>query len=92
MFNFIELLHYKSKIYILSDEVIKNELMKLHHDDVLTKHYKINRIINLLFRKYYWVNIINDVSEYVALCAVCLRIQVLRHHLYDKLQLLSLST
>ncbi len=34
----------------------------------------------------------NDVWEYVALCIVCLRIQVLRHYLYDKLQLLSLFT
>ena len=61
MFNFIELLCHKNKIYILSDEAVKNELMKLHHNDVLTKHYKVNRTIDLLFRKYYWVNIINDV-------------------------------
>jgi len=53
MFDFTELSCYKSKIYILFDEVIKNELMKLHHDDVLTKHYEIDRTINLLFRKYY---------------------------------------
>ncbi len=53
MFNFIELLYYKSKIYILSDEAVKNELMKLHHNDVLAKHYEVDRIINLLFRKYY---------------------------------------
>ncbi len=85
MFNFIELLSYKSKIYILFDEVIKNELIKLHHDDVLTEHYKVNKMINLLFRKYYWVNMINNIWEYVALCTVYLRIQVLRHCLYDKL-------
>jgi len=53
MFDFIELFCYKDKIYILFNEVIKNEFMKLHHDDVLTEHYKIDRIINLLFRKYY---------------------------------------
>ncbi len=53
MFNFIELLHHKSKIYILLHKAVKNELMKLHYDDVLAKHYKVNRIINLLFRKYY---------------------------------------
>ena len=40
MFNFTELLYYKDKIYILFDEVIKNELMKLHYNDVLTEHYK----------------------------------------------------
>ena len=74
MFNFIELLCHKSKIYILSDEVIKNELMKLHYDNVLAEHYKINRTINLLFKKYYWVNTMNDVQEYVALCTVYLRI------------------
>jgi len=53
MFNFIELLHHKSKIYILSDKAVKNELMKLYYDDVLAKHYKVDRTINLLFRKYY---------------------------------------
>jgi len=53
MFDFIELLCHKSKIYILSDKVIKNELMKLHHDNVLAKHYEVDRTINLLFRKYY---------------------------------------
>ncbi len=53
MFNFIKLLCHKNKIYILFNKVIKNELMKLHHDDVLTEHYKINRTINLLFKKYY---------------------------------------
>ncbi len=53
MFNFTELLCHKNKIYILFDEVIKNELMKLHHNDVLTEHYKVNRTIDLLFKKYY---------------------------------------
>ena len=38
---------------MLFDKVIKNEFMKLHHDDVLTEHYKVDKIINLLFRKYY---------------------------------------
>jgi len=61
MFNFTELLCHKSKIYILSDEVVKNKLMKLHHDNVLAKHYKVDRTIDLLFRKYYWVNMMNDV-------------------------------
>jgi len=53
MFNFTELLHHKNKIYILFNKVIKNELIKLHHDNVLAEHYKVNRIMNLLFRKYY---------------------------------------
>jgi len=66
--------------------------MKLHHDNVLAKHYEVNRIIDLLFRKYYWVNMMNNIQKYVTLCTVCLRVQVLRHCLYDKLQLLSLST
>ncbi len=53
MFNFTELLCHKSKIYILSDKVIKNELIKLYHNDVLAEHYEVDKIINLLFRKYY---------------------------------------
>jgi len=53
MFNFTELLHYKNKIYILFDEVIKNELIKLYYDNVLAEHYKVDKIIDLLFRKYY---------------------------------------
>ncbi len=53
MFNFTELFCHKDKIYILSDEAVKNELMKLHYDDVLAEYYKVNKIINLLFRKCY---------------------------------------
>jgi len=53
MLNFTELLCHKSKMYILSDKVIKNEFMKLYHDDVLAEHYEVDRMINLLFRKYY---------------------------------------
>ncbi len=53
MFNFTELLYHKSKIYILFNKVVKNELIKLHYNDVLTEHYKVDKIINLLFRKYY---------------------------------------
>ncbi len=53
MFNFTELLHYKNKIYILSNKAVKNKLMKLYHDNVLAEHYEVNRIINLLFKKYY---------------------------------------
>ncbi len=61
MFNFTKLLCHKNKIYILFNEVIKNELIKLHYDDVLTEHYEVDKTINLLFRKYYWVNIINNI-------------------------------
>jgi len=53
MFNFTKLFHYKNKIYILFNEVIKNKFIKLYHDDVLAEHYKVNKTINLLFRKYY---------------------------------------
>ena len=92
IFDFIRLLCYKNKIYILFDKVIKDKFIKLYYNDVLAEHYEVDRIINLLFKKYYWVNMMNNVWEYVALYAVCLRIQVLRYCLYDKLQLLSLST
>ncbi len=53
MFDFTELLCHKSKIYILFDEAVKNELIKLYHNDVLAEHYKVNKTIDLLFRKYY---------------------------------------
>ncbi len=61
MFDFTELLYYKNKIYILFNKVIKNEFIKLHYNDVLAEHYKVDRIINLLFRKYYWINMMNNV-------------------------------
>ncbi len=67
MFDFTELLYYKNKIYILFDKVIKNEFMKLHHNDVLAEHYKVDRIINLLFKKYYWVYW-KKVDTYIILC------------------------
>ena len=39
--NFKRMLHHQERLYISSDEAIRAELLKHHHDDVLVKHFDI---------------------------------------------------
>jgi hypothetical protein len=44
------LLKYKSRVVMLEDLALREEVMKLHHDDPLTRHYGIEKTLELLKR------------------------------------------
>ena len=39
--------------YIFDDAVIKKKLIEKHHDDSLSRHFEIQKILNLIQRKYF---------------------------------------
>ena len=47
------MLRYNEKLYVFKDAAIREELLKKHHDDVLTKHFDAEKTKELLSRKYY---------------------------------------
>ncbi len=46
-----EVLHHQGLIYVL--EIVRTELISRHHDDLLTGHFGIDKIRELIARKYY---------------------------------------
>ena len=48
-----ELLKHHDKIYVFDETFVQAIFSKRYHDDKLTKHFKTDKIVELLARKYY---------------------------------------
>ena len=84
--NFKKMLHHQERLYISSDEAIRAELLKHHHDNVLAEHFDIEWIQELLSCKYYWYELSEDVKKYVFSYDMCQKVKVSRHHSYSNMQ------
>ena len=71
--------------------IIKTKILRLHHDDFLTKYFKIKKIHSLLQRKFYWLKILKNIKEYIQNCDVCQRVKTFQHHFYNELMLFFIS-
>ena len=45
-------MHWK-QIYVSKEESVRAELLKHHYDNVLVRHFKVDRILELISHKYY---------------------------------------
>ncbi len=85
-----QVLHYHGFLYIL--KVIRSELILRTHNDPLAVYFGIEKICELIARKYYWPTLWQDVKAYVKGCEVCLASMVVRHKPYGDLQSLPVPT
>ena len=75
--------------YVLDNAVVKEKLIKKHHDDLLSEHFEIQKILNLIQKKYFWSACAKQMKSYVQTYNVCQRIRILRHKFYKELSSLS---
>ena len=75
--------------YVFDDAIVREKLIKKHHDDSLSEHFKAQKILNLIQRKYFWPVCAKQMKMYVQTCNVCQRIKVSRHKFYEELSSLS---
>jgi len=80
-----DLLRLGEAIYVPGDAAVKQELMKIHHDDPFGGHQGVKRTQDLLRRKYYWDRMNTDVKEYVGTCEICQKTHSRRHKMYGQL-------
>ena len=85
------LLYYFHIIYISDETIMKAEMLRLHYDDSLTRHFEIKKTRSLLQRKFYWFRMLKDIKEYIQDCDVCQRVKAFRHRLYDETTSLLIS-
>jgi hypothetical protein len=85
-----DLLRWENKWYIFSN-LLKKELLKQNHDDSYVDHFKHEKTLNLLKKKYFWNNMSKDVKKYVDSCSTCHRIKLVKHKSHDLLQAFSIS-
>ena len=85
------LLYYFHAIYVFDETIMKAKMLRLHHDDSLTKHFEIKKTHSLLQRKFYWLRILKDIKEYIQSCDICQRVKTFRHRFYDETTSLFIS-
>ena len=64
------MLKYDEKLYISKNVIVHEKLLKRYYNNVLTKHFNINKIKEFLIKKYYWKYIIKNVKTYVKICDI----------------------
>ena len=84
------MLHYQGLSYV--PEIIQTELISRNHDDPLAGHFGIDKLHELIARKYHWPTLRHDVKDYVKGCNVCLALKAVRHKPYGDLQSLPVPT
>ena len=79
-----KILHHQGLPYI--PEIIRNELISRHHNNLLVGYFGIEKIQELITRKYYWETLYHDVKVYIRSCDVYIISQVVKHKPYSNLQ------
>lgn len=82
--NIDEVLHNQGLPYI--PEIIQIKLISHHHDDLLVGYFEIDKIREMIARKYYWLTIQRNVKIYIKGCDVCLALKSVKHKPYGNLQ------
>ena len=75
---------YRGLPYI--PEIIHYKVISYYHNDLLAKHFGIDKTRELVGQKYYWPSLRRDVKSYIRGCDVCLASKIVYHKLYGDLQ------
>jgi hypothetical protein len=88
----IGLLRRNDLIVVPHDKAIREELLRIHHDDPLAGHFGPKRTRDLLGRKFFWEGMMKDVEEYIQTCVSCQQNKPIRHRPYGVLASLPFPT
>ena len=58
-----KLLLFQELIYVLS--ATRKKIIEQHHDNVLAEHFEINKIMKLIFRNYYFLQMRQKVKKHI---------------------------
>jgi hypothetical protein len=59
------------RIYIPKDEQLREDIMQLHHDSIVSGHPGNHCTLQLIERNYWWPYMQKDVLDYVKGCEQC---------------------
>ena len=79
------LLLHDNLVYVPHDDVLRVDLMKMHHDNPLAGHYSVTKTFELLSRNYYSPQMHSYIKKYVSTCDLCSRGKAPRHLKYGEL-------
>lgn len=73
-------------------EIIRTGIISRYHDGQLAGNFGIDKIQELIARKYFWPSLRADVKAYITDCNVCLASKAVRYKPYGNMQLILVPT
>ena len=73
--NFEEFVKHNERLYVLDDEIVREEIVSKNYDDSLIDHFDVEKTLKLIQRKYFWLDCVKQTIAYVQICNVCQRIK-----------------
>ena len=80
-----KLFKYKNLLYIPEKASFREKLFKRYHNEIFAGHFGIEKITELINRKYYWENMPKNVKFYMDSYNICQRVKMKRYTFYDEL-------
>jgi len=65
----------EGRVYVLKDEKLRVEIIRLHHDMSIAGHRGQWKTVELVTRNYWWPGVTKEVKRYVERCDQCQRIK-----------------
>ena len=70
-----DLLLKKRKVYMPKDKELRVEIIQLYHNILVAEHGEKQKMMELVTRNYWQLEIIRDVERYVEGCNICQRMK-----------------
>jgi len=77
----------EGKVYVSKDEELRAEVIQLHHDVLTAGHEGRWKIVELVTRNYWWLEVMRDVGRYIERCDLYQRMKNRMKKLAGKLKL-----
>jgi len=61
------------KLLLFIPEQMRNDIMYLHHDDILGSHFRRNKTLDKIRSRYWWPHMRQDIEKWVQTCQDCQR-------------------
>jgi len=65
----------EGKVYVLKDEELRVEVIRLYHDVPAAGHGGRWKTVELVMRNYWWPGVTRDIGKYVEECDLCQRMK-----------------
>jgi len=66
-------MYREEKVYVTKDEVLRAEIIRLHHNTPVGGHGEQWKIVELVTRNFWWPEVTMEVKQYVEDCDSCQR-------------------
>ena len=84
-----EILIFQSLIYVLTK--CRQEVVKIYHVSKIHEHQESDKIIEKIFRIYYFLKMRKQIEDTIRKCDICVKIKYNRHKFYELFKNLSTS-